>query len=231
MSILKKVILPFCFIVSSSINLFSQMAFEMDKKTISKTILENICDNELKWLRNEIYARHGYVFSNKEYQAYFEQFDWYIPQNNNKKIRLSQVELNNAFLLKNEEKKRNARTKAIISFLEDLKAGLIYNDSTIIQVLNKVDIYELKFCGKKNALVEYKVEGSILAENGKDRIIERRYSVSIQENTISIGELYKRIVATKKEGQFLMSPQCEYFEFHINSRNVIDTTPIIAACT
>ena len=37
---------------------------------------------DLKLLRNRIYAQHGYVFKRKDLQDYFSQFDWYVPDPN-----------------------------------------------------------------------------------------------------------------------------------------------------
>ena len=33
--------------------------------------------SDLRLAINEIYARHGYQFSNEQYQNYYQQFDWY----------------------------------------------------------------------------------------------------------------------------------------------------------
>ncbi|MEJ0106556.1 MAG: YARHG domain-containing protein [Bacteroidota bacterium] len=35
---------------------------------------------DLKILRNEIYARHGLLFTNEEMKQYFNLQDWYKPQ-------------------------------------------------------------------------------------------------------------------------------------------------------
>lgn len=37
---------------------------------------------ELAYIRNEIYARKGYVFHVEEYKNYFENKDWYVPNTN-----------------------------------------------------------------------------------------------------------------------------------------------------
>ncbi|MCD4776174.1 MAG: YARHG domain-containing protein [Candidatus Aegiribacteria sp.] len=41
--------------------------------------IEDLTWFELCILRNEIYAIHGYVFSNESLAAYFEDQDWYVP--------------------------------------------------------------------------------------------------------------------------------------------------------
>lgn len=35
--------------------------------------------DELRIMRNYIYARHGYIFESPDLQEYFSQFDWYTP--------------------------------------------------------------------------------------------------------------------------------------------------------
>jgi len=39
--------------------------------------LSSLSDNELMLARNEIYARHGYIFKSESIQAYFESKSWY----------------------------------------------------------------------------------------------------------------------------------------------------------
>lgn len=47
--------------------------------------------DELKLLRNTVYAQHGYVFKNEDLIQYFKQFDWYIPNPN---LSLNDILLN-----------------------------------------------------------------------------------------------------------------------------------------
>ncbi len=37
---------------------------------------------ELRLLRNTIYAQHGYIFKDKDLRDYFSQFEWYLPDPN-----------------------------------------------------------------------------------------------------------------------------------------------------
>ncbi|WP_031453696.1 YARHG domain-containing protein [Flavobacterium chungangense] len=93
-------------------------------KCSSEIIDENKLKKEdifsLKLLKNEIYARKGYVFSNPEYSDVFKKFNWYNPVNDNKSIVYSDIELKNIAILNrriNEiseflEKERNSKYKA-----------------------------------------------------------------------------------------------------------------------
>lgn len=55
---------------------------------------------ELKVMRNEIYARHGYIFKNTELRDYFEKQAWYKPVSEDVTDLLSKVEKDNAEFLK-----------------------------------------------------------------------------------------------------------------------------------
>ena len=55
-------------------------------------------------MRNEMYARHGYCFKNKEMRAYFDQETWYMPMNIDIRGELSPTEKENDALIKNYEK-------------------------------------------------------------------------------------------------------------------------------
>lgn len=61
---------------------------------------------ELRLMRNEILARHGYRFKSKDLQDWFGQQFWYKPGNNNNAIRLNIIEQTNVQLIKSEEADR-----------------------------------------------------------------------------------------------------------------------------
>lgn len=46
---------------------------------IDEGYLNTLTRKEIAYIRNEIYARHGYVFQSKEYQDYFSRQSWYDP--------------------------------------------------------------------------------------------------------------------------------------------------------
>ncbi len=62
---------------------------------IESNELDNLEIYTLRLLKNEIYARNGYVFANKEFKEYFNKQVWYKPSNNNKSIQLSVTETKN----------------------------------------------------------------------------------------------------------------------------------------
>ena len=64
---------------------------------------------DLRVLRNEIYARHGRVFKDKQLQTYFETQSWYKPNVDFKDDQLNEVEIKN--LAKIREAEETATSK------------------------------------------------------------------------------------------------------------------------
>lgn len=56
--------------------------FPSDTQYLSNAYLDLCSKSEVKLLRNEIYARHGYVFKLDEYREYFGSKSWYTPNPN-----------------------------------------------------------------------------------------------------------------------------------------------------
>lgn len=60
---------------------------------------------QLKIMRNEIFARHGYIFKTAEMIQYFKTQNWYEGIYSDVNDQLSQIEKNNLELIKRWEKK------------------------------------------------------------------------------------------------------------------------------
>ncbi|MBO7599108.1 MAG: YARHG domain-containing protein [Bacteroidales bacterium] len=58
---------------------------------------------QIRIMRNEIYARHGYKFASADLTAHFSKMSWYHPVDDNSKVHLSDVETLNVSILKNME--------------------------------------------------------------------------------------------------------------------------------
>ena len=60
---------------------------------------------ELRIMRNEIYARNGYIFDNEELHYYFSQKSWYKPEKPYiKESEFSEIEKHNIDFIKLHEK-------------------------------------------------------------------------------------------------------------------------------
>jgi YARHG domain len=66
--------------------------------------VENIIKEDLEFMRNEIFARHGYCFQKKSLRQKFENEEWYVPNTIDIKNRLTDIEKKNIALIKKYEK-------------------------------------------------------------------------------------------------------------------------------
>lgn len=64
----------------------------------------NLTTDEMKMMRNEIYARHGYKFQNEEMFAHFSKMPWYKPTHADVREMLTPVEKKNIALIKEMER-------------------------------------------------------------------------------------------------------------------------------
>lgn len=62
--------------------------------------IKGLSKAELRIARNEIFARHGYIFKSKDMAEYFGQFEWYHPTSSNVTSELSKIETKNVSFLK-----------------------------------------------------------------------------------------------------------------------------------
>ncbi len=72
-------------------------------RVLNRPYLQYITREDLRIMRNEILARHGYRFQSADLQQYFGSKSWYHPGNNNAAIKLSPLEQLNVELIKAEE--------------------------------------------------------------------------------------------------------------------------------
>jgi hypothetical protein len=66
--------------------------------------VENMKPEELRIMRNEIFARHGYSFKLADMREHFEAIDWYMPMAVDITTKLTENEKKNAALIKRYEK-------------------------------------------------------------------------------------------------------------------------------
>lgn len=128
-----KKILTTIIVLAFTQSIFSQIenCSECDSRKYSEKDISQLSLLELKILRNEIFARHQYVFKNDRLSDYFlGKYDWYKPNYNSKnKIELNDFEKQNISLLLDKENEKEALKLKIIEQLKSLKQALINNDS------------------------------------------------------------------------------------------------------
>ena len=83
----------------------SKLHDDISKKPITRALLEGLFLEDVKKMREEIYARHGKVFKDPWTQKYFASLDWYKPNPNYSDASLSAVEKGNLVVIAGYEKK------------------------------------------------------------------------------------------------------------------------------
>lgn len=89
-----------------------QFAYKLDageypqasQRELKPEDVENMMKSDLEYMRNEIFARHGYCFKKKELRQSFEMEEWYVPDNTDVRNKLTAVETKNIQLIKRYEK-------------------------------------------------------------------------------------------------------------------------------
>jgi hypothetical protein len=79
------------------------MREKIANEPITNEMVDGLFVEDLRVLRNEIYARHGRVFKDKELQKYFEAQLWYRPNPDFKDEMLSETESKNLTIIKEVE--------------------------------------------------------------------------------------------------------------------------------
>ena len=77
---------------------------ESSQRLLKASDLENLMKEDLEFMRNEIFARHGYCFNKKHLRQQFEMEDWYVPNTVDIKGFLTDIEKKNIELIKRYEK-------------------------------------------------------------------------------------------------------------------------------
>lgn len=76
---------------------------QASERYLTSDDVSNLTGWELKIMRNEIFARHGYKFKTEEMRNYFMYEKWYVPRYDNVDDMLSDVEKKNIELIKRYE--------------------------------------------------------------------------------------------------------------------------------
>lgn len=77
---------------------------EASQRLLKPADVENMMKEDLEFMRNEIFARHGYCFSKKHLRQQFEMQDWYVPNTVDIRGFLTDIEKQNIALIKRYEK-------------------------------------------------------------------------------------------------------------------------------
>lgn len=78
---------------------------ELSNKKINDHALAMLNTDELRLLRNSLYAKYGYIFSSTDLTTYFSQFSWYKPSVKNVDSFLTEIDKYNIESIKVYENK------------------------------------------------------------------------------------------------------------------------------
>ncbi|MCH5211853.1 MAG: YARHG domain-containing protein [Oscillospiraceae bacterium] len=67
----------------------SEYLYESDSKYITTSELDGYSKDEIRLILNEMYARHGYIFTTDEFRRYFESKPWYHGDTSSQDVALS----------------------------------------------------------------------------------------------------------------------------------------------
>lgn len=76
---------------------------EASDRLLTASDLQNLSKYDLKIMRNEIFARHGYIFRTNDMKNYFQNQNWYTPRYNDVNSMLTSIEHKNVTLIKRYE--------------------------------------------------------------------------------------------------------------------------------
>ncbi len=77
---------------------------ESSQRLLKAKDVENLMKEDLEFMRNEIFARHGFCFKRKHLRQEFEMQDWYVPNTVDIKGFLTDIEKKNIEMIKRYEK-------------------------------------------------------------------------------------------------------------------------------
>lgn len=74
------------------------------KKLLKDKDVNNLTKEDLRYIRSEIYARHGYAFKMKDIRSRFDYIKWYMPVSTDVRKDLTPLEKKNIALINRYEK-------------------------------------------------------------------------------------------------------------------------------
>ncbi|MDH7445630.1 YARHG domain-containing protein [Aquimarina sp. 2201CG14-23] len=125
------------FLILFTISLQAQLkdCSECDTITYAPADIAKNTLYDLQLLRNEIFARHQYVFKDARLLEYFQEYLWYQPDHNNPaKVTLNSIENANITLFKNGEGRIKKKRQRLFNELGELKRVLKQKDTITINL-------------------------------------------------------------------------------------------------
>ena len=198
-----KSLLFFCFLMLCfPSTLFARSEYiipDSNARYLTTTELSDMTPQIMRYAKNEIYARHGRIFTSKELAGYFSQQSWYkgiiLPNNFNESV-FNNFEKNNITLLQNLEGGRYTVDQPGYSYtpiynyikLKGNNSGSTISPTTPISLNGQ---FSKGTNGYKAQLLDAKKTYKINLNGGKEELV--RY-----ENSNISGDLHARIYVNDK---------------------------------
>lgn len=103
---------------------------QSDNRLLTDADLRGLSSRELRLARNEIYARHGRIFSDASLQAYFDSQGWYERDRSFTESRLSRTERENAERIRRYEERGTVGGSSSSGSSGSARGGYILPDSS-----------------------------------------------------------------------------------------------------
>jgi len=91
--------------IETIVTLETKLHNSISTKPLTRTLLTGLFVEDVRKMRDEIYARHGKVFKDQWTQKYFASFDWYKANPNYSDASLTPIEKGNLVVIAAYEKK------------------------------------------------------------------------------------------------------------------------------
>ncbi|MBM4178106.1 MAG: YARHG domain-containing protein [Ignavibacteria bacterium] len=93
---------------ASCLSLYAQGMYEFtSERLLDVQDLEGYSAQELLLMRNEIFARHGFIFQSSDLREHFENQSWYSGTSRDVSASLTSIEKKNIEMIKFIERKLN----------------------------------------------------------------------------------------------------------------------------
>lgn len=112
------------------------------KHLFSQKELESLSVRQVRLMKNDIFALQGYRFTDKALATYYERQPWYKPIEDNKLIKLTELEQKNVSLLQTRLDWLERRNKQIIEHLFQLRELDIQDAGESLQMKFEMDTFE-----------------------------------------------------------------------------------------
>ena len=128
---------------------------DSSKKLLNSEDLAGKTKDDLFYGRNELFARHGYIFTDSRLDSYFRNTDWYIPQYTDSEFvhdsLFSDVEKENVIIIK----KREAKLGVYVQIpTPSIIPEYTYTPYTYIEPIETIDITRKDYFNKVSDIVD-----------------------------------------------------------------------------